>query len=106
VIQTLPLIPEEASYRVSTTLGDTQYILDVHWNERASAWYLDILASDETYIRAGIKIVLGAFLGGRSVTPGFPDGVLLALDKSGEGRDAGYHDLGTRVVVLFIPYES
>jgi hypothetical protein len=106
VIQTLPFEPSTPSYRVSTTLGDTQYLLDVHWNERAEAWYFDILAADETRIRSGIKVVLGTFLGGRCVTPGFPDGVLVATDTSGEGRDAGFDDLGTRVVVLFIPYEG
>lgn len=103
--QVLPLVPAEPSYRRSTTLGETQYLLDVHWNERAGAWYMDILASDETRIRSGIKIVLGALLGGQSVAPGFPDGILVAKDKSGQGRDAGYDDLGERVVVLFIPYE-
>lgn len=106
MIQTLPLIPSEPSYRVSTTLGSTQYLLDVHWNERAAAWFMDILASDETPLRNGIKIVLGALLGGRSVAPGFPDGVLVARDKSGAGVDAGLDDLGDRVVVLFIPYEE
>ena len=104
--QVLPFVPAEPSYRVSTTLGATQFLLDVHWNDRAGAWYFDILASDETRLRSGIKVVLGALLGGRCVTPGFPDGVLVAVDTTGQGRDAGYDDLGSRVVVLFIPYED
>lgn len=97
----LPLVPSIPSYRVGTTLGGTQYLLDVRWNARDEAWFLDVLAEDETPVATGIKVVLGVFLGGRVVDAAFPDGLLLAADLTGRGLDAGFDDLGSRVVVNF-----
>lgn len=97
----LPLVPTIPSYRVGTALADVQYILDVRWNERDAAWYLDVLAEDETPLRVGIRVVLGAMLGGRSVHPGFPAGLMIAADLTDSGHDAGLDDLGARVVINF-----
>jgi hypothetical protein len=112
----LPLDARDAAgrvipnYRVGTMLGGVQYVLDVRWNGRASdgagAWYLDISTSAGVLIRAGIKIVLGALLGRRSVSPDFPRGVLIAADLSGAGVDATLDDLGTRVVVYFYTFDE
>ena len=101
--QQLPLVPSTPNYRFATTLDGTSYVFDVRWNARDEAWYLDVYDQNETLIRAGVKIVLGALLGRRSVDPAFPDGLLIATDLSGEGREATFDDLGTRVVVIFTP---
>jgi hypothetical protein len=99
--QMLPLVPLIPHYRVGTELAGIQYLLDVRWNERDSAWYLSLMAEDETPIRMGMKIVLGTMLGVRSAHPLFPPGAFMASDLSGKGRDATLTDLGTRVVVYF-----
>ena len=101
MVQQLPLVPSIPNYRVSTDLAGTQFILDVRRNERAGAWYLDILSEDETPIMRGIKIVLGVVLGVTNVDPNFPAGSLVAIDTSGKGVDATLDDLGTRVIVVF-----
>ena len=95
----LPLVPSIPFYRFGTTLSDVPYIFDIRWNGRDEAWYMDILQEDETPIRHGVKIVLGALLGRRSRDPAFPLGVMIAADLSGEGREATFDDLGTRVAV-------
>jgi len=105
-MQVLPLIPSVPSYRFGTTLGDISYVVDVHWNARDGAWYMDILDENANTIRGGIKIVLGSRLGRRCVSPLFPFGVLVATDLSGAGIDAGLDDLGTRVQVAFITAEE
>jgi hypothetical protein len=97
----LPLVPSVGNYRVGTTLDGTQYILDVLWNSREEAWYLDILAEDETVILIGSKIALGAYIGRRNTSPLFPHGTFFIQDLSGAGAEATYDDLGTRVVVDF-----
>lgn len=106
----LPFEPPEtgiiANFRVGTTLREVQYQLDVRWNSRDEAWYMDILTADETPIRMGIKIVLGVLLGRRSVDPAFPLGVLIASDTSGENEEATLNDFGTRVQVLFYTAEE
>lgn len=99
--QRLPLIPSVPAYQFGTTLDGIQYLFNIRWNTREEAWYMDILKEDETPIRHGIKVTLGSFLGRRSVNPDFPPGVLMAYDTSQENRDAGFDDLGTRVVVFF-----
>jgi hypothetical protein len=103
-MQVLPLVPGVASYRVATTLGDVGYVFDASWNSRDQAWYLDAYEADGvTAIFYGVKIVLGANLGRihrhRLVT----DGALVAVDTSRQQADAGFADLGTRVIVVYIP---
>jgi len=97
----LPLIPSTPNYRVSTTLDGVQYILDIRWNGRAGVWYLDVLDIDEDPIAAGIAVVLGSALGIRTTDARFPPGMLIAVDMSDEGHDAGFDDLGDRVAVLY-----
>lgn len=98
---TLPLAPSIPHQRVGTVLDDTVYVFDLTWNERDEAWYMDVLTSDETPIRVGIKVVLGAELGRRVADARFPKGTLWAHDLSRAGKEAGLDDLGVRVVVFY-----
>lgn len=102
----LPLVPSIPNYRMGTTLNGSQYILDVRWNGRDGAWYLDILEQDETPIVNGVKIVLGCYLARRCSHPLFREGVLVAIDTAGTRTDAGIDDLGTRVVVRYFTIEE
>ena len=97
----LPFVPGDPNYRIGTTLAGIQYLFDVRWNTRESAWYMAVLQDDETVIRSGIKIVLGAALGAHTVADAWPDGVFYAVDTSGTGVDAGLDDLGDRVQVYW-----
>ena len=101
----LPFSPGAPFYRVSTSMDgsdgpSTQYILDVRWNERDKAWYFDLLDGSENIIASGLKVVLGAYIGRTSQHPFFRTGVLVAVDSTGQGQDAGYDDLGNRVQVI------
>ena len=97
----LPLIPSEPNYRTGVTLDGEQFILDMRWNTRDDAWYMDLYEGDETPIRLGMKVVLGALIGIRSINPNQPKGVMMASDLSGVGADATLDDLGVRVHVYF-----
>jgi len=97
----LPLVPNEPNYRVGTALDGVQYTLDIRWNIRDSAWYMDVLTADGDMIRAGLKLVLGASIGGRVTDPRFPPGLLRVFDQSHTGVDATLEDMGTRVVVYY-----
>ncbi len=97
----LPFIPSEFNYRVNSVIEGTEFIFDVRWNGRDEAWYMDLLDVDEDPIRTGIKIVLGSLLGRRSVDARYPDGAFVASDLAQSGVDAGFNDLGVRVVVFF-----
>lgn len=103
---TLPLVPSVPWYRVGTTLETVHYLLDVRWNSRDSAWYMDVLAQDETPIVVGLKLVLGVNLGQFCTDPLFQNGMLRVTDTSGQGLDAGFDDLGARVVVTYAAFDD
>jgi hypothetical protein len=95
----IPFQPSIPRYRFSTTLERRTYLFDVRWNTRADSWYIDILDEDESPLARGVKLVLGAYLAIRSAHADLPTGLMFAIDQSGRGVEAGFDDLGTRVVV-------
>ena len=97
----LPLEPSNGLYQVTTSLYGTTVILDVRWNSRDNAYYMDISSSLGTPIATGLKIVLGTYIGRQVNHPIFTNGVLLAVDNSGQGQDAGFDDLGGRISVWY-----
>jgi len=98
----IPFIPSDNNYRLVTSFDGTRYLVDVHWNsvDGVGAWYFDLREEDETPIRLGIKVVLGVNLGRASTHKFFQENILRAIDTSNAGLDAGYDDLGARVIVV------
>lgn len=99
----IPLTPSLGSYRFGAVIETVPYLFDVRWNVRDQGWYMDVRESDETPIVLGIKLVLGVYLGRRSNHDLFRNGVLVMVDLSIQGKDAGFDDLGVRVVMQYIP---
>ncbi len=108
----IPLIPSEPWYTLTVPLdnpegdGTTAYVFVVRWNERDEHWYFDLLEQDNTAILTGVRIVLGTYLGRRSRHPLLRGGVFIAIDTTGEGRDAAFDDLGTRVVLRYFTVQD
>ena len=108
----LPLIPSLSNYTFTTTLDNVTYAFTVRWNASDStsavggAWYMDIAAADKTLIRAGIKVVIGCILGGLETNPAYPPGALYVVDLANPNAplDAGFDDLGARVIVVYTPH--
>lgn len=100
--QQLPLQPSTANYQFGTSLDAVAYIIRIRWNDRESAWYMDLLDESETPIRNGIKLVLGTLLGGRSAVANFPPGSFMLTDLADSGTDPTYDDMGVRVVLWYI----
>ena len=98
--QIIPFVPSVAEYRFGTVLDDETYIFDVRWNSRAGAWFFNLLDIEEIPIAIGVRIVLGTFLARLANHPLLTAGVMVAVDNSGEEREAGFDDLGTRVEIL------
>ncbi len=99
MVAVLPFIPSSNNYRLIVPFDSVPTLIDTRWNARDAAWYIDFREEDETLILGGIKIVLGVNLGRRSTHSFFLNNLFLAFDTSGQGLDAGYDDLGARVVV-------
>lgn len=100
---TIPFESGTAAYSFETPIDGVPYRFDVRWNTRSEAWHFDLYEQDGTPIAHGLKIVLGAFIGRRIQHRLFRTGVMVARDDSGQGRDATIDDLGTRVLVRWIP---
>lgn len=97
---TIPTQQSIPNYRIGVPIDGTLFLFDFRWNARDAAWYFDMYEADETPIVVGVKIVLGTYLGRRCTHPFFASNVLVARDTSGQGLDAGFDDLGARVVLL------
>lgn len=96
----LPFDASNPFYEFTTTINGASYRFNVRWNGRDAAWYFDVYEIDDTPIANGIKIVLGCYLGRHTNHTLFRDGVIVAVDVSNSGKDAGIDDLGSRVQVM------
>lgn len=99
----IPLEPGIGNTRRGVPIDANTYIFDQRWNSREQAWYLDVREIDETLVVAGVKLVLGVYLGRRVNHFLFREGVLVLIDTSGLGVDANYFDMGTRVLLMWFP---
>lgn len=100
---TIPFQPSLANYSFGCAINDVTYLFEVRWNDRALAWYFSLAETDTTPIISGIKIVLGAYLGRQCSHDLFKGGVFVAVDTSGKEAEAGFDDMGVRVIVKYIP---
>lgn len=99
-MQALPLIPSVVDYAFATTLDGVAYSFRFYWNDRDAAWFFDAFDGDALPIMYGVKVVLGTNLGRTYDHPLVRTGALMAIDLSGELRDATFDDLGDRVIVI------
>lgn len=95
----IPFRPSDTNYRLAIAFDNVPVFIDTRWNERDQAWYIDFREEDETPIALGIKVVIGTNLGRRSTHKFFVSQIFVPFDTSGVGRDAGFDDLGARVIV-------
>ena len=83
-------------FDMQVSLEAVTYTLQLRWNVRALAWYMDVLdETGATYIVPGLKLVtdwpLGAYRFGRQ-----PPGAFAVVDSAGEGQDPDDLSLGVR----------
>ncbi len=89
------------NFDMQAPLDGVTYTLQVRWNVRAGAWYLDVLdEAGENVLLAGVKLVvnwpLGAYSTGRQ-----PPGVFTVVDTGGQGADPDLAGLGVRWTLLY-----
>ncbi len=99
MVAVIPFRPSDNNYRLVVPFDNVPTLIDTRWNAIDEAWYIDLRAEDESPIALNLKIVLGTNLARRSTHPFFYGQVLVPFDTSGKKKDAGYDDLGARVIV-------
>lgn len=95
----IPFLLSDTNYRLIVPMEDWTLAFDVRWNSTEEGWYMDIYEEDNSPIAINVKIVLGVTLGRRSHHEFFKDHIITVTDTAGSGLDAGFDDLGSRVLV-------
>lgn len=103
MIVEIPIRSDLDWYSLTAALDGADYRLAIWWNTRDERWYLSVSESDGTLIVAGVPMVVDYPLLDRFAHEDLPTGVLMALDTSGEGAEAGQEDLGDRVRLIYVP---
>lgn len=99
MVATIPFRISDNNYRLVVPFNNIPTIIDTRWSARDEAWYLDFRQEDETPIILGVKVVLGVNLGRQSTDPFFQSQMFVPFDTSGADIEAGFDDLGGRVIV-------
>jgi hypothetical protein len=89
-----------------TTLSGRDYVFTFHWNAREAAWYFDLADQDEVPIATSRKVTVGFPLITRCVDDRRPEGMLMAIDSSGQNGDPGLDDFGSRVKLVYFEPED
>jgi hypothetical protein len=97
----IPLPKGVPSFSQRVMLEQLEYIFDVHWNERAERWYLQLYDSTGELITTRKVIANWPLLNGL-VHESRPPGELIALDTQQLTTPIGLYDLGDRVVLDYL----
>lgn len=102
----LPFVPSIPFQEVDVPLDGAVYRMYLQWSTRERVWYLDISTTDDELVAAGLKLVLGTYIGWRVVDERFPRGLIRMFANSDAGVEAGLDDLGVRVVAHYYTTEE
>lgn len=102
----IPTSTESAWFSQTVQLAGTLLRMELHWNARAGFWVMNLATVDREPIVSGVRIVPDWDLVGRLADPRLPKGRLVAADQSGRGEPPGRDELGSRVILYFIPEEE
>lgn len=102
----IPIPPNTPHFTMQVVLDSVLYGLQLHWNARAAAWYLDIFDGggfeDANLIAAGRKVVVDGAIWLRLRDARLPPGMMVAVDTSSTAVEAGINDLGARVQLMYL----
>lgn len=91
-----------SSYTQRTILDGREYLLTLQWNQRAAAWFLSIADQEGDPIADGLRLVANWPVNRNLTDARGPFGLIIPLDTSGAGLDPGLHELGDRVLLVYV----
>jgi hypothetical protein len=93
-------------FDMQVTLDDVTYTLEFRWNNRISAWFMNVLDGDGEEARMlGLRCVVDFGIP-QDIVDRSPPGLFVFVDTGsavGQGEDPGFDDLGSRVQLWYIP---
>ena len=98
---TIPLRNDLPYFSLQVSLDDVVYTLTFRWNDRLSAWFMDI-GNEDTSVTysSGLRVVVGYPMAANSAGR-LPPGALIFVDMQGTDADPGIDELGQRVQLLY-----
>lgn len=81
-------------YSYTITLEGKPYLFEFRYNQRESAWYLDVAEVDGTVLVRGVKLVCGINLLRRFADVRLPPGLLTCIANGADKSTPGLEDLG------------
>lgn len=102
--QIIPVALDNPLWRQRITLDGVNYIMRFDYNQREERWYMSLYSDAGAALALGVKVVCNFPLlmryAGRE---GYPQGMIVAIDLSGErGRSPTLAELGRRVKLHYI----
>jgi hypothetical protein len=103
----LPIEQTGPWFQFQTELDGVTYGFEFRWNEREGYWFCTLSDGEGNPIVSGRKVVLGPlFKKFRSREPVWPAADVYALDTGSGDVDAGFADLGRRVILIYATDEE
>lgn len=91
-------------YTMEVQLEGSSYTFEFKWNSRSEFWTFNISDATGDELVSGRRIVTGfPPLLARFKDDRMPPGNLFAVDTTGAGADPVLEDLGTRVLLVYVP---
>lgn len=97
----IPTRGDIGAYFFRITLDLEVFSLSFQFNDREGRWYMSIADQAGNPVRSGLKLVSNFPVTARIADPAGPNGEIMALDTTGQGLDAAFADLGSRVLVTY-----
>jgi hypothetical protein len=98
----LPVRSDFKAYRFQVDLEGVIYTLDFGYNERSERWCFSIYAQDgETLLLGDIPILINIPLHDQYVTDDLPPGRFIAMDETGQNREATSENFGTEIKLFY-----
>lgn len=98
-------VDDASHFEQQAVLDDVTYTLEFRWNDRLSAWFMNVLDAEGVVSHiVGLRCVAD-YAVPQHLVDRSPPGLFVFVDTSaviGEGEDPGFDDLGSRVQLYYI----
>lgn len=97
----IPLNSNRQSYQFSIDLDGVTYNMKVKYVERVDLWFMDILDVSENPIVTGMPIQTNVDILAQITSEEKPQGSFIAIDETGNNRDASVDTLGNDIKLIY-----
>lgn len=101
-LQIIPLGNTLPWYKFRINLSGTTYTLHFRFNSRSQRWIMDVNDSSDNPIVQGIPVLINRDLFGQYDTLPLPDGVMFAVDNTGNDTQPTQYSFGLDHTLYYI----